>query len=164
MDNEKLAGLKDRLVSRIKDIGGRRAEKELAITNKLIHEGRARILKGHADNGVLDFSKDIAYHMGEAEKFRGEVKNINDRVFKARIGAGVMGGAALTAAGYAAKKYVDNSVQTELADRDKVAYFNPAPWADDVMNSYAQVRLVWEQKKREAERMKREAERRKQNE
>ena len=154
MDNEKLAGLKDKLVNYVKDVGGRRAEKADAITSKLIHEGRARILKGHADNGVLDFSKDIAYHMSEAEKFRGEVKNINDRVFKARIGAGVMGGAALTAAGYSAKKYVDNSVQTELADRDKVAYFNPAPWADDVMNSYTQVKLVWEQKKREAERKK----------
>ena len=158
-----------------KNLGGRHAELESAHTNKVISEamldnlatkereavGALGAIKSkpsmfttaeHAKTEARynEIRNNVEYYTGERERLRGEIHDIHDSVFKARAGAGIAGGAALTAAGYSAKKYYDDSIQTELSDRDKVAMFNPAPWADDVINSYTQVNLVWEQKKRKA--------------
>lgn len=177
MDNEKLAGLKDKLVTYAKNLGGRKAEILGAQTNKvrsgvLIERNTKKVMSAadelakmklrpdlhsahdiaYAEGGLNELKRSVAENTADMAKFTDEISNIRDSVFKARAGAGVAGAAALSGAAYAAKKYHDSSVQTQLSDRDKVAYFNPAPWADDVLNSYTQVKLVWEQKKREAER------------
>lgn len=178
MDNEKLAGIRDRLTAFTKNLGGRKSEILHAQTQKVFNDRlverltpREKSLEktlsdlklnpnsnavgiASTEGGLSELRKTISDSVSESDRLKGEVHDIRNSVLKARIGAGVAGGAALTASGYAAKKYYDNSIQTDLADRDKVAYFNPAPWADDVMNSYTQVKLVWEQKKRDAERRK----------
>ena len=162
-----------------KNLGGRKEELLTARTNKVISESmldrlapKETIAAGElskmklrpdmyskaeiasAEGGLGSIKDSIRHYTAESNKFKGEVHDIQNSVLKARVGAGVAGGAALTGVGYTAKKFYDNSVQTDLSDSEKTAYFNPAPWADDVMNSYTQVKLVWEQKKREAARKK----------
>ena len=176
MYNEKLAGLKDKLVTYAKNLKGRKTELLDAHTGKVISEGmlnrlapKETIAAGElvkmrlrpdiyshtevasAEGGLKSIKDSVKHYSAERDRFKGEVRDIKSSVLKARIGAGVAGATVLSGAAYAAKKYYDGSVQTQLSDRDKVAYFNPAPWADDVINSYTQVKLVWEQKRRAAE-------------
>lgn len=176
MDNEKLAGLKDKLVTYAKNLGGRKAEILGAQTKKvtsgvLIERNTKKVMSAadelakmklrpdlhsaseiaYAEGGLNELKRSVAEHTADMAKYTDEVRDIRNSVLKARVGAGVAGAAALSGAAYAAKKYHDSSVQTQLSDRDKVAYFNPAPWADDVINSYTQVKLVLEQKRRKAE-------------